>query len=150
MPDWFWRRKKERQRERHKMRCTSPESFILFVHAMSRRRWLLTAMLPLLRLFGRGTWKFLPNKSARSSSSLELEFSRVRMPLARECRLNLKVISNRIVSVRHFTITRVEIYPYRGIGIGGNVAPGWWCIGSVPAIESVCIVFMLAIICKFG
>lgn len=40
----------------------------------------LTAILALLRLFGRGTWKFLPSKSVLSSSSLELEFSRVRIP----------------------------------------------------------------------
>lgn len=40
-------------------------------------------MLPLLRLFGRGTWKCRPKRSVRSSSSLELEFSSVRMPLDR-------------------------------------------------------------------
>lgn len=42
-------------------------------------------MLPLLRLFGRGTWKWRPNRSVRSSSSLELEFSSVLIPLERVC-----------------------------------------------------------------
>lgn len=48
-----------------------------------------TAMLPLLRLLGRGTWKFRPKRSARSSSSLELEFSSVRIPFDREPRPSL-------------------------------------------------------------
>lgn len=36
----------------------------------------------LLRLLGLGTWKFLPSRSALSSSSLELELSRGRIPWA--------------------------------------------------------------------
>lgn len=49
----------------------------------------LTAILPLLRDFGRGTWKFLPSRSVRSSSSLELELSKVLMPFERELSPNL-------------------------------------------------------------
>lgn len=48
-----------------------------------------TAILPLLLLLGLGTWKFRPSKSVRSSSSLELELSRVLIPLDRELSPNL-------------------------------------------------------------
>ena len=50
----------------------------------------LTVILALLRLFGLGTWKLRLSRSARSSSSLELEFSSVRIPLGR-VRFSLKL-----------------------------------------------------------
>lgn len=52
--------------------------------------------------------------------------------------------SNSTIKIIGFNKLRLQeesnyfLYPYRGIGIGGSVAPGC-CNGNVPAIESVCI-----------
>lgn len=78
-----------------------------------------TAMEALLRLFGRGTWKFLPRRSALSSSSLELELSSGRMPWT------LAALPARDVGIVR-----------RGKGMGGKVPWRLPC-GSVPASDKL-------------
>lgn len=77
-----------------------------------------TAMLPLLRLFGRGTWKLRPKRSARSSSSLELEFSSVRMPFARGPRPSLLSATWRELE-KGMREQATDALAYLGNGTGG-------------------------------
>lgn len=79
----------------------------------------LTAIDALLLLLGLGTWKFLPSKSALSSSSLELELSKGRIPWIEAVRL--------AICAWRFNL---------GIGIGGKV-PWIDLWGNVPAIDNV-------------
>ena len=76
---------------------------------------ILTATEALLLLFGLGTWKFLPKRSALSSSSLELELSNGLMPCILAARF-----ANCACRFR------------RGKGTGGRV-PCMLACGKVPA-----------------